>query len=455
MVHGIFKHFIQNVIYNNDEELVYNKYKNSQNSFIVQMIFGSTFMLLATGVNLAGFAVYLGVSDQLVGYISLISSICGILVVFSGLFFERFKNRRKIIIILNTIGKTCIASVIWIPIIITEKYQIIVFFMMMIIGFSLNTLMGVGINSLLVDVVPSNIRGRYFAIRKNFGIGLSICTRFIAGRILDIATDKYIGFVILFSVAYVMILLENIAFWKIEEPEINSLNKISIKFLDVFKIPLKNKKFINFTVSIMFFNLALHMSNSFINLYMIRYLNLSYTYISLTTIMMCILQLFFYRLWGRIGDKYGHKNVINISIWCYIIYLFIWVIVSKSIMYFTIPIAYIFLAIASSGYTTSQFNIKYSIIPEKGRTLYDGFYLASMGITLLLSPLLGGKIKSLINNYEFFEKMINYSQFRVLFLISVIMLILYQIINSKKKNSEEITSKVFVLSVLKEISYRN
>ncbi|MBN2884126.1 MAG: hypothetical protein JXN10_11400, partial [Clostridia bacterium] len=86
------------------------------------------------------------------------------------------------------------------------------------------------------------------------------------------------------------------------------------------------------------------------------------------------------------------------------------------------------------------FNSKYEVIPQEGRSLYDGFFTSSVGIIILVAPTVGNQIKNLIENNA--EKIpgIQFPQFRLLFLIAAVLVFIiniYNLIVAKKKNNLE------------------
>ncbi len=62
-------------VYHNDISLINSPHRKSMDYFIVQVIFANAFAILTGGTYMSGYAIYLGASDELVGYIPIIGSI--------------------------------------------------------------------------------------------------------------------------------------------------------------------------------------------------------------------------------------------------------------------------------------------------------------------------------------------------------------------------------------------
>lgn len=432
-----FRKKIETWTYQNDLELINAPSRKSQDFFIMQSLFGAIIMILTGGQFLAGFAIYLGASDNLVGYISLISSISGILLIFSGLLLERFSTRKRLVIILNSIAKPLMASVVLIPILVPKAMQVPALLITLSIAYALNSLMSIAINNWFVHVIPIRIRGRYYAVRQSYAVIVSAIVPIIAGRIMDTASDQYIGFVIIYLWAFISIFGENYAFSKIDDVKIDTTDKDKLKLGDVFRIPIKNKEFMAYTFKLMAFYFTLYMSASLIQVYMLRYLGLSYTFISAMTVLSSIVQIFVYPRWGRLGDIYGQELVMDISIWGYALHMGLWALVSKGNVYVFSTMAHLVGAICGAGFAVGSFNSRYEIIPEKGGTIYEGFYTAIIGLTLLVAPWVGSRIRKEIINIEYIQSHIAFGELRILFAISAIGLALLQLYDVVKKRIKD------------------
>jgi hypothetical protein len=90
----------------NDPELHYNPHKKDQDWFIFQGVFNNTFSILAFSTFLSGFAVYIGASDLLTGYLVLIPSICGAISLFTSILWRNVRNRKRLIILINTLSRS-------------------------------------------------------------------------------------------------------------------------------------------------------------------------------------------------------------------------------------------------------------------------------------------------------------------------------------------------------------
>ncbi|NLJ40767.1 MAG: MFS transporter [Clostridiales bacterium] len=417
-----FKKKLERWIYQYDEELINSPNRRNQDAFIIQIIFANAFTILTGGEFMTGFAIHLGAPDTLLGYIPLLGNIGGISLIFFGVLLEQFTRRKKLAITLNSITKPLLVSVVLIPLFVPKHLQATVLFIILFVAYTLNSFLGLAVNSWFVNIIPIGIRGRYFSVRQIYAVLVMVFLPVIGGSVLDVTHDVYWGFVIVFAAAFLFGGGETFAFSKLEDAVVKNMGK-DIRLLDVFRIPIKDKEFMGYTIRSMIFHIVLYLSASYSQVYMIKYLGLSYTFITSMIMLNAVVQMIAYSRWGRIGDKYGHDFVIGLSFWFYAAQMLLWALTSKGSMYITVPLVHIISSFSSSGYTVGSFNHRYSILPEKGRSFYDAFYSAAVGVALIIGPWAGGRIKDFMGGIDFIQTKIQFGEFRIIFAMSALGLI--------------------------------
>ncbi|MEG0494535.1 MAG: MFS transporter, partial [Clostridia bacterium] len=89
--------------------------QKASGAFHIQIMFGTAFTFLTSGVFLSGFAMYMGASDLLVSYISMITNICGVSILFFSGLVGRFRSFKKITISLTILSKLATLLIVLIP----------------------------------------------------------------------------------------------------------------------------------------------------------------------------------------------------------------------------------------------------------------------------------------------------------------------------------------------------
>ena len=185
-------------------------------------------------------------------------------------------------------------------------------------------------------------------------------------------------------------------------------------------IPLKNKEFMKFTAIILTFHLAWFISMTFAQLYEIKYMEISYTYLTLMGSIGAVVQVLIYPLWGRVTDKYGPKLIMRIAMFFFMIHAGIYIFMVRDNAYILLIILCLNGAVLSPAWTLSTFNERFSSIPAEGRTIYDSFFTAANGIVIMMAPIIGNILRKTIINSNI--NFMLYQEFKILFIISFIAL---------------------------------
>lgn len=448
---------INQLSYNNDNELLQHEQKKNMDKFIIQAALGSAYTLMTTGVFLSGYLIYLGASDELVSYVAVIGSVCGIFMMFFANWIQSKEHRRGILLLINFTSKIFTISSVFVPLIFPKEYWTILSFFLIVIGFIFASINGIIFNTWFVEIVPSNIRGRFFGVRHMFTLIVNLIIPILASIFLDITKRSHFGFFSIFIVAGILGIIELYFFSKIDDVTINSPT-IKNNLINTIKIPLSNKPFMNFMMKACLFHLFFFTAATFHQVYLIKYLKLSYTFINLISTISPLLQVFFFlKIWGIITDKLSSNFVYTLSSILFAIDMLLWFFVKTSTMYFILPLIYINGAIEWSGFNISIFNRKYEFFPSEDRVVCDAFYSFCLGITLFVSPLLGKYIRESLSNINFI-KSFEFGDARFLFLLSSVSLFIFSIWNIldiKKTDKNDYlfkkSSYIYSLSIIKRV----
>lgn len=422
--------------------------KKDRDFFILQAVFGTVTISLFLGVFLSGLYIYMGAPDEVLGYIPIMPSIAGILMIFTGGLTERIKNVKRMVIILNAVSKTMLFAAVWMPAILPWGKALYVMLPLTFLGFVFNTIMSILINSWFVDTVDISIRGRYMGTRQSFALLISATVPVIAGRFLDGFPDRYMAFAIIYSVAWLVSFLESLSMYKVTSPPEHEHKNKKIRFREIIMTPVRNRQFMKFMAIILTFHLAWFLSMTFAQVYEIKYMKISYTYLTLMGSIGAVVQVLLYPLWGRLQDKYGSNLIMRMALFLFMVHAGVYFFMVRSNAYILLIILNLNGAILSPAWTLSTFSERFSSISAEGRTIYDSFFTAINGIVILMAPTLGNFLRKVITDLNI--KIFPYSEFKILFLISFISIAVINLIllfNSKKKTG--LKAEKLMLSNLK------
>ena len=95
------------------------------------------------------------------------------------------------------------------------------------------------------------------------------------------------------------------------------------------------------------------------------------------------------------------------------------IIIKKTIQYIY-PLMNVLSAVGQTGFSVALFNKRYELIPEKGKVLYEMLFSATIGITVLISPFLGGMLRNLFLKTPVAK--IEFGNIRAVYLISALLM---------------------------------
>lgn len=335
----------------------------------------------------------------------------------SFLIFERMKKRKRLLIILNIVSRAMICSVIFLPLVSNDNLFILTTAtLMVVIGNVIWGVYNIGITVMMVSLLSKENRNHYIYVRT-FWIRISFTLSTIAmGFLLDLFNKSYTGFFIVFIFSLLFSLMDAIVLSKVKEPSYSKDEETRVNIKMLFE-PIKNKRYLHFLIFIFSIFVSLTAASSFTPLYLIRYLKLDYGIISLTNVITYILMIVCTSFWRKMERKKGLNFVLRISSIFIVSEVLIYSFLTGNTFYLLI------LAPAASGIGYSGFNIaimnyRYEIIPENNRTIYEGWFGAVLGLSMLISPVIGTFIMKLIPVFQ--NRVYEYSNFQLLFLIASI-----------------------------------
>ena len=243
-------------------------------------------------------------------------------------------------------------------------------------------------SSVIGDLVPMEIRGRYFGARNKL-IGLATMIALIgAGLVLEIAVDDFYavrGFCAIFLIAAGARLVS--AYWlrRYEDPPYVTRPDAFFTFRDfVRRSPKSNfARFVFFQASM---NCAVFVSAPYFTVYMLRDLQLSYMQFTILTISMLASQLLSMTRWGDFADRFGNKKILSICSIGIISTPILWLITPA---FWMLVVAQVWAGFFWAGYNLSTANFMFDTVspPKRGRcAAYQSFVNAAF---VLVGVLIG------------------------------------------------------------------
>ena len=240
------------------------------------------------------------------------------------------------------------------------------------------------------DLVPEKQRGEYFSKRnKIVGIIAMIVTLF-ASFILDFAEQMnllLIGFVILFGISAIGRYISAYYFTKHYEPDlkINKEDQFSF-FKFVKKAPFNN--FGKFVFYVSLINLSSYIAGPFFAPYMLRNLGFSYVTFTIVNLSLALFTIASLSLWGKIGDTYGNRRLLNIGSVGITLVPILWIF-NQSPFYLIFVVQFL-AGISWGAFGLGVSNYIYDAVTPQKRAVCVAYYTMINGICMFMGALIGG-----------------------------------------------------------------
>lgn len=152
---------------------------------------------LLGGPFLTGFLLYLGAGSRHIGFVLAITTFVNIAQIGAAYWMQRIRSRKRMLILFVGMHRILWSSTGLIPFLFPKDWWVGVYIGVYTVAFIANTIGGMIWTSLIGDIVPAKVRGRYFGIRNTILNALGSVCLFAGGIVLDRFPGE-MGFLILF-----------------------------------------------------------------------------------------------------------------------------------------------------------------------------------------------------------------------------------------------------------------
>lgn len=329
------------------------------------------------------FALALGATNIQIGLLTSMKSLAETLAQLPGATLPKYMSRKSI-----WNFSTIISKLLWIPILALPLLGNSIFLLIALVAAShfFSSMRTPSWTSIMGDLVPSDIRGRYFG-RRNMIIGIAgLATALIAGSIIST-----LGFTFIFTASVMLGFAAAYFFKPIYESQFQKIyhysHSISFSPSDLLNAIRINRNFVLLTVFLSCMNFATNIAAPFFIVYELRDLNIGYGWFTIAIVLNALVALIAQPHWGRFSDKYGEKKILAVTGILAALVPFNWMLVSTPI---GVVLAESFSGFAWAGFDLVAFNFVLAVTPAEKRPSYVANHSFFRGIAVVAGTLAGG-----------------------------------------------------------------
>ena len=344
------------------------------------------------------FALAYGATNGQIGLLTAAANLLGTLSLFPGArAAERAKSRKAVILVTGGgIGRIMLLGMAILPL-FSPSPGIAILSIIVLNGIRafMSNFSNPGWTSLVADLVLPRIRGRYFS-RRNQAMELSaLAVAPLAGLIIRKVTgaDPYLGYEIVFVLAFAFGVVSTLSFAGIPEPKVNRKPPEKAERLNLLGTLKINPVFTGFVASTFIWSLAIQIGGPFFNVYLVTGLGGTAVTVGISAGVTSVASLIGQFVFGRMIDRRGEISVMKwAGIFIPILPVF-WVFMHSPEQVYIVSFLGGFLW---AGYNLASFNLLLHVTNEHDRPRMVAFFQTVVFTSAVIGPLLGGYLLDLI-----------------------------------------------------------
>ena len=332
------------------------------------------------------FAIALGASNTIIGVLSALTYVATLVVELPGAKLLDFFSKKNLVAFTGIIGRLGWVAMAFVPFIIENNQLLWVILIFVFIRF-VELLGEPAWVALVADIVPEKMRGVVFG-KRNMLIGVTgLFASIIGGVYLDLfPKDSYVGFSSLFVVGMIWAFLTWYCIMQIKEPV--DCDHGHHNFSDAFSF---SPVMWRFSVVCAVYYFAVMIASPFFTVYMLKNLNMNYTWFVVAGGIATLARVFSQYLFGRVVDAVGDHRVALFCMLGTALVPFSYIFITSSTWFLIIP-AQIFSGIVWAGVDLATFNLLLDYTDKNRRAAQSAAFNMILSVSNIVGPVVGGRI---------------------------------------------------------------
>jgi MFS family permease len=333
------------------------------------------------------FLLYLGFSSAQIGIVLAIPALTLLIQLVIAFAMQKWQNRRFYLMLFGVIHRCLWVGTGLIPLFSPEAAWVPLYIILFLLSFTAGQAGGVIWTSLMADIVPPALRGKYFGLRNTIHWAVVSVTLLAGGQLMQWYPGGT-GFTILFVISSLCIVWNGWAYMRYANPPFQPSESGS-SFRMLLR-PFADKGFLKATLFISVFVLAQNIVVPLFSYAMLNVLHLTYSEVTLITMLQNIVMMISYYYWGVLNGRYPARTLL---LWTYPLIAascFLWLGMAVLPVILILVVVHVLLGIGLGGYNLLVFNFLIGDSPKSERPMYVAVFSALTGFAGFLGPLGGG-----------------------------------------------------------------
>ncbi|MDQ2806511.1 MAG: MFS transporter [Chloroflexota bacterium] len=381
-------------------------------------VFSQLFLTLTTGSFVTALALFMGANDLLLGLISVLPVVTGLLQLPAAWLVER-SGKRRAITVWASLGRLLWlvpAALLFVPISTGWRLGLAVTAMTLSLA-----LLAISTNawlSWMSDLIPPTLRGRFFGTRNTVLALVGLATIPAGGALLDFARGAHytdLGFLTLYAVATVAAAVSTLFVSRQPEPPFQ--RAVSRGFGALLRAPWRDRPFRSFVFTMALWGMGVNVGTAFFSAQALKVLHVSYSQLATLDMTTVGVTLLTQPLWGRWADRVGHRRVLTVGLVGASPLALTWLLITPDnlwLLYLNNVLAGIFWP----ALNLSLGNRLMERAPAAGRAGYMAIYWAFTGVVAFVASISGGVLANALAGGQYALGPLTLNHYQVLFLLA-------------------------------------
>lgn len=352
--------------------------------------------VLTTGAFLVGFALSLGASNAVVGVVAAVGPLAQILQIPAIFVVERVRKRKLVTLYAAALSRLSWLLIAATPWVLPQPLWLPAFVGFLLLHFGSGNLANCAWNSWVRDLVPMQTFGSFIAKRLAVATFIGALLSVAGAIAVDYGKSRLnsdLGvFSIIFIVAACSAMISLFFIARMPEPAMPAPSTASVR--EILRQPLRDRNFRAVLVFLAWWNFAVNFAAPFFAVYLLRTLELSMVWVIGLSVLSQMVNVLFFRIWGRLADRYSNKSVLSVSGPLFFFCFLLWPFTTMPEPHvFTIPLLiaiHVLAGISTAGVTLCAGNLAFKLAPYGKATAYLAVNALISGIVATIAPVLAG-----------------------------------------------------------------
>jgi MFS family permease len=355
---------------------------------------------------IALFALAYGASNGQVGWLTAVANLLGAIALFPGAqVLERFEKRKPVVVWTGGgFARLMLLGLAFVPFFIPDaQWAILAIILLNGVRAFMGNFSNPAWTSMVADLVPSAMRGRYFGSR-NLTMGVAaLLVAPLAGWLIRIGNGwqgmDLFGFQTIFLLAFATGVVSTLSFNRIPEPASPITVPKGQPSGQILQVLRDSPGFLGLVISSFVWNVSIQIAGPFFNVYLVNEFGTSAATIGLLASVSSASALFGQLFFGRAMDRKGALWVQIFSGLSIPLLPFFWLFVTAP---WQVALINIWGGFMWAGYGLSNFSLLLELTPDEQRPRAVALYQTSVFAAAVLGPLLGGYLADVVGYHLIF-----------------------------------------------------